>query len=393
MVFEISGDRCYIMEILKMEDKMNKNIKVILGILLALLIAAGGFLAGKNSAADEYAKKKEIDNLIKSSSVDGLGVIEGTIYVTGHKAPDCDTVSSSVAFANLLKELGSDAKAVVAGPVDEGTRFIYEDAGLELPELLENAAGLNIMLMDHSDYLQTIDGMTDANILGIIDHHGVGSVTTAKPIIYDARPIGAATTIIWTYYRDLEVEIDPQIARIMVGAILSDTSNFSSGSTTEADRLAVEQLSAIAGIKDLNAYYQEIYKRSISYSGMTDEEIFFSDYKAYEANGRKYGIGCVNAYDEEPAADLVRRMKDLYSTNINANGAEMLFSQISIFHDGISIVYLVPNSAEAAAVIEKAFKDDATYKPAFDGTAYRFEPGFSRKAVLVPAINAALEAE
>lgn len=372
---------------------MNKIIKTILLMIIAILIAVGGYTTGVKTTTAKYEKEKEILALIEQSSLEGLGEIEGTIYVTGHKIPDCDTVSSSVAYANLLNLMGYDAKAVMGSAADLQTQYVYENAGLPLPEILENAAGLNMVLMDHSDYLQAIDGMADANILGIVDHHGVGSITTGKPIVYEAKPIGSTATIIWSYYKESSIEIDKQIAHVMMGAVLSDTSNLKSNSTTYADRKALEDLAAIAGVTDTDAYYQEMYKKSISYEGMSDEEIFFSDYKVYEANGKKYGIGCINAYDEDIAKDLASRMKELYSSGIDTEGVDILYAQISIFHDDISITYLVPNNEEAGNIIEKAFKDDSKYVPVFDGISYRFEPGYSRKAVLVPALNAALEAE
>ena len=116
---------------------------------------------------------------------------------------------------------------------------------------------------------------------------------------------------------------------------------------------------------------------------MTDEEIFFSDYKEYESGGTKYAIGCVNAYDEESARALAMQMKKVLPTAASSKGMKMSFAQISIFHDDISVTYLVPSDEAAAEVLKTAFGEDAV----FDGTSYRIEPGISRKQVLVPAIT------
>ena len=131
-----------------------------------------------------------------------------------------------------------------------------------------------------------------------------------------------------------------------------------------------------------------MYKTSISYEGMTDEEIFYSDYKEYETDGRTFGIACVNAYDEEAAKDYAERMNRLIPEVLAETGLDYLFAQISIFHDDISITYLVPSDRAAAGVIEEAFGEKAV----FDGTSYRLEPGISRKQVLVPAITDVLNA-
>ena len=123
---------------------MDKIIKTILLMIAAIMIAVGGYMAGTQTATARYEKEKEIQALIEQSSLEGLGEIEGTIYVTGHKVPDCDTISSSVAYANLLNQMGYDAKAVMGAPADPQTQYVYENAGLPLPEILENAAGLKM---------------------------------------------------------------------------------------------------------------------------------------------------------------------------------------------------------------------------------------------------------
>lgn len=120
---------------------------------------------------------------------------------------------------------------------------------------------------------------------------------------------------------------------------------------------------------------------------MTDEEIFFNDYKEYESGGTKFGIGCVNAYDEEGARDLAERMANVLSSVKAQSDMDMLFSQINIFHDDISVTYLIPSEEAAAEVLETAFGTGTVY----DGVSYRLEPYISRKQVLVPAISDILE--
>ena len=173
----------------------------------------------------------------------------------------------------------------------------------------------------------------------------------------------------------------------MAGAILSDTDNLKSASTTFADREALKELSALADINDIGGFYNEMYKASISYEGMSDEEIFLSDYKEYESGGKKYSIGCINAYDEADAKDFVKRMKNNISSYVEKNGMDMGFAQISIYHDDISVTYIVPSDEVASEIIQTAFGDRAE----FDGESYRLEPGISRKKDLVPAITGILE--
>lgn len=362
---------------------------IMLGCIVILLALAGigGFYLGKSTEAGSNQIDHAFNILLNRSELDGLGEIEGRIYVTGHKSPDSDTVGSSIAYAALLRSLGYDAVPVVLGQINHETEYILKAAGLETPELLEDASGLNMVLVDHSEYTQSAEGMKDANVISIIDHHGDGSVSTSNPLIYDARPIGSTATIIWLKYRDYGVEPDQQTAIAMIGAILSDTKNMQSETTTFADREAIKALSARSGISDIDLFYQEMYRELLSYEGKSDEEIFFTDYKEYEIGGRKVSVGCINAYDEEGAKDLAERMKEAMPLAQKKKDMDLSFAMISIIHDDISITYLVPSDDLADEVLKEAFGDTA----AFDGTSYRFEPYMSRKAVFIPAITDVLE--
>lgn len=252
---------------------------------------------------------------------------------------------------------------------------------------MEDASGLNFVLIDHGDYSQSADGMDQANIISIIDHHGDGSVQTGKQLIFDARPLGSTATIVWIRYRNYGIEPDKQTAFLLVGAILSDTRNFENNTTTTADREAVNKLCALAEISDTDTLYREMYKQSVSYEGMTDEEIFYGDYKEYKTTGKKYSIGCISVYDEAGAREMSERMKKIVPLTLAATGMDMAFAQINILHDGISMTFIVLSDDAAADVIRSAFPDAA-----FDGTSFRFNPGMGRKQVLVPAITGILEA-
>lgn len=363
------------------------RIEIICIFILVAAVGVGGFFLGKTKEAQHFQEEAKLNILLNRSDLERLGEIEGTIYVAGHKSPDSDTVGSSIAYAALLRSLGYDASPVVLGPVNHESEYILNAAGLETPELLEDASGLNMVLVDHSEYAQSADGLENAHILSIIDHHGDGSVTTGNPLIYDARPIGSTATIIWIRYRNYGVEPDRQSAIMMMGAILSDTKNLKSDTTTDADREAIRVLSGIGGISDVDAFYQEQYRALLSYEGMTDEEILFSDYKEYDIGGKKVSVGSINAYDEETVKDLVDRMRDVMPSTKTKTGMDMSFAMVSILHDDLSVTWLVPSDDAEEAVLQTAFGDQAVH----DGAAWRIEPYASRKAVFIPAITDVLE--
>ncbi|MDD5952954.1 MAG: DHH family phosphoesterase [Oscillospiraceae bacterium] len=206
--------------------------------------------------------------MLNRGDLDGLGQITGTIYVIGHKSPDSDTVGSSIAYTYLLHELGCDAQPVILGNINNESKYILNAADLERPEVLKDAAGCNMVLVDHGEYMQSVEGLQDANIISIIDHHADGSVMTAGQLIYDARPLGATSTVVWIRCRNYGITPDRQTALVMMVAILSDTKNLQSENTTYADREALRELSDLAGIEDVDAFYRDMYESSLSYEGI-----------------------------------------------------------------------------------------------------------------------------
>lgn len=363
--------------------KRGNRCKELVIVLAVIAIGTSCFFAGEGVASSRYKAEQEMNVMLNRSDLDGLGKITGTIYVTGHKCPDSDTVGSSIAYAYLLCELGYDAKPVVLGQINNESKYILNAAGLETPMVLQDTAGCNMVLVDHSEYTQSAENLHDANIISIIDHHADGAVTTAGPLIYDARPLGSTSTIVWIRYRNYGVTPDRQTAMVMMGAILSDTNNLQSENTTYADREAIKELSDLAEIKDVDAFYQDMYKAALSYEGMTDEEIFFSDYKEYESGGTKYSIGNINAYDEESAKDLAERMLKVFPSALASTGMDMAFVQINVIHDDVSFSCLIPSDKDADAVLEAAFNGAAVH----EGIWYKIEPCASRKKDVVPPIT------
>lgn len=341
-------------------------------------------------AADdiENLSEEELNSLLNRSDLEGLGKIDGTIYITGHKSPDSDTVCSSIATAYLLRELGYDAQAAIIGNINKESAYILKEAGVDTPEQLTDESGKNMILVDHSEYSHDLDSLKDANILAVIDHHGIGSVTTGNQVIYDARPLGSTNTIVWIRYRNYGIEPDKKMATVMLGGILSDTNNLKSN-VTFADKAAVRILSKTAGIDDVKSFYDGMHKEFLSHEGMTDEEIFFSDYKEYEAGGTKFSIGCINCYDEEEVKELAERMSEIMPEALKETGMDMAFAQVSVINDELNVCYLVYAGDGAKEAVTEALDDR---HPEEEGNAYILKPGISRKTVLVPALTEVLNA-
>ena len=339
----------------------------------------------EETAAEQLERLYELNR----ASIANMSIGEGPVYVIGHRSPDSDTICCAIAYARLLTMLGYPAQAAANGPVNNETAFILETAGIEAPPVLEDAAGKSIFLVDHSEYAQSTEGMTDAHIVGILDHHGVGTVSTGHQVVYEARPIGAAATIVWLDYMNYGLEIDKPTATLLLGAILSDTTNLTGSTVTDTDRKAVDDLAKTAGIADVNAFYQELHTRALSYEGMSDEEILFSDYKEYEVSGVRFGIGLIPAIDEDQARDLAGRMKEVLPHGFETVKVDLLYADIGIREDGIKTEFIVPCEGKSRDYFEAAFPNYDEY----DGTSYIFRNGgLGRKTKFVPGLTDYLNA-
>ena len=334
--------------------------------------------------ADSAAEALERLYALNRASIANMSIGDGPVYVIGHRSPDSDTVCSAIAYARLLNMLGYPAEAAVNGPVNHETAYILNAAGVEAPPVLEDAAGKSIFLVDHSEYAQSTEGMEDAHIVGIMDHHGVGSVLTGHQVVYEARPIGATATIIWLDYLNYGLEIDKPTATLLLGAILSDTANLTGSTVTETDRQAAADLAVVAGIEDVKAFYLGLHAEALSYEGLSSEEILFSDYKEYEVGGVKFGIGLISAIDEDHARELAERMKEALPHGFETAQVDLLYAEVGIREDGIKTDFIVPCEGQSRDYLEAAFENYDEY----DGTSYIFRNGgLGRKTKLVPGLT------
>ena len=370
--------------------KRNKTIVVsALLLILACALAAGGYFIGKTAGEKPLLEAREQLYALNRASIANISIGEGPVYVIGHRSPDSDTICSAIAYARLLNMLGYPAEAAANGQVNKETAYILKQAGVEAPPVLEDAAGKSIFLVDHSEYAQSTKGMEDAHIVGILDHHGIGTVATGHQVVYEAKPIGATATIVWLDYLNDGLEIDKPTATLLLGAILSDTSNLTGTTVTETDRLAVANLAGLAGISDVDAFYYGLHSEALSYEGMSNEEILFSDYKEYETAGVKYGVGLVSVIDEEHAKALAERMKEALPKGFETVQVDMLYASVGIREGSVKTDYIIPCEGLSKEVFEAAFPNPDE----FDGTSYIFRNGgLGRKSKFVPGMTDYLNA-
>ena len=297
--------------------------------LATVLVACGTFMftacSNDDNAVVEPEQESAFQTMLKS-----LDWGTDTTYVYGHKTPDVDAVCSSLAYARLMKALGYNCKAKVPGATNRETAYIAGVFGFALPELKSSVAPqTRLILTDHSDFAQCVDGAKDAKILQIIDHHEEGDIQDSGIPYVRREVIGATCTIIYEMYRELGVSIDDETARILLAGIVSDTRNLSKPATCAVDSVAWEALTAQLGISpDSMAVISGRMKEADNdFSGMTDKEIFMSDYKGYEHNGYTFGMGSLDCTAEEMDG-FIDRMLAVMPAVAAENGLHMLFTKI-----------------------------------------------------------------
>lgn len=237
-----------------------------------------------------------------------------------------------------------------------------------------------VILLDHNEKSQTIDGIEQAEILEIIDHHRIGDIQTMNPVYFKNEPVGSTATIVANMYFEDGIRPSKKIAGIMCAAILSDTINFKSPTCTWKDIDAARRLSKIAGI-DTNEFAIMMFKAGTALEGRTPKDILYNDFKEYYFGEHKIGIGQINSTDRETIdkyrSDLIQLMEEISEDK----GYSLIILLITdIINEGSELIYAGKNKW----IISKAFKIES------DGESAYIKGMVSRKKQVVPEIAAAL---
>ena len=264
-----------------------------------------------------------------------------SLLVFGHKNPDTDSICSSIALSYLKNQLGFEAKPYALGEVRKEAQFALDYFKVSAPELLTDVKGKDVILVDHNELAQTADGIEEANIVEIVDHHKV-EISTEVPISIRVMPVGCTCTIVYQMYKENNVEVPYEIAGLLLSAILSDTLLFKSPTTTEMDKLACEELSKIANV-DMESYAMEMFKAGTS-------------------------------------LDSIFAKKDEFLSHINSTDYDMLVLAITdIIKEGSYLIYKAEDK-----IIAEAFSVDASQGVFAEGVV-------SRKKQLVPNLTTAIK--
>lgn len=276
------------------------------------------------------------------------------ISVVGHANPDTDSVTSAIAYATLLNAQGMEAKAcmqIAAADLNPESTTVLKRFGLAAPELIDDAAGKQVALVDFSDLAQGPANLASAELVAVVDHHKIGDVTTNTPILFRAEPVGCTGTVLNKMFKEAGVAIPQDVAGGMLAAILSDTVNFKSPTCTEDDKLAVNDLKVIAGVTDTEELFMEMLKAKSAVDGVPAKDLLFRDYKDFDMKGNKVGVGQLELATLDQVANIREELVKAMEV-VKADGRHTVLLMLTdVVKEGTDLVVL----SDDAALIEKAF--------------------------------------
>ena len=304
--------------------------------------------------------------------------MEKEVIVFGHKNPDTDSICSSIVHSILDQKNGWKTKPVRLGKINKETQFVLDYLKVEAPELIEKVEeGQEVLLVDHANFDQSVEGIEKAKILGVTDHHNISNFRTADPLYYLAKPYGCTATILYEEFKRLGHTIKQKEAILMASAIISDTLLLKSPTTTKQDKQALEELAKIAQI-EVNTYGLAMLKAGTCLDEFTAEGLINIDAKEFEKAGTRYEIAQVNTVDIESVLKRENELKEVIRNTIEKKGLSLFVLAITdILNSNSEIIAL----GEKASVIKVAFGKDLVEDKAF------LEGVVSRKKQLLPDID------
>lgn len=299
------------------------------------------------------------------------------IIVFGHRSPDTDTICSSLVMADLQTKIrGEEVTACRLGEINEETKYVLNYFNAEAPKYIEKVEeGQSVILVDHNEFSQSVEGIENAKIEAVVDHHRINNFQTSEPLFYYAQPVGCTSTLLFELYKMNNIEIETKIAGLMLSAIVSDTLLLKSPTTTEKDKKAVEELAQIANV-NIEEYGLEMLKAGTDLDKYTEEELICLDAKKVEKEDIKYVIAQVNTVS---IPDVLKR-KAKIEEEMNK---EILAKGLSLF---IFVITDIVNSNSEAIVLGD--RTDAISKSYEINDNIAVMPGVvSRKKQVLPLVE------
>lgn len=306
------------------------------------------------------------------------------IKVIGHINPDTDATCAPIAYAWYLKNSkGFGVEAYRTGELNKETLFVLEKFNIEVPEILESLSeGDEYYLLDTNNPEELLPGFEKAKLQGIIDHHKLfGGLSTESPIDVVIETVGCTSTIVYNIIKDENLDIPKEIAGLMLSAIISDTLNMTSPTTTEKDKVAIKELSEIAEV-DSDEYASEMFSAKSDLTGMTARDILLGDSKLFNLGDQQVRVTVLETTKPSNAIDMTESILTEMETIKSEDSLAMMF---------FFVVDIINSEAHAIASTneEKEFLEKS-YDKKFDGEYLTLPGVVSRKKQIIPILESAI---
>ncbi len=278
-----------------------------------------------------------------------------TTLVFGHKSPDTDSTGSPIIWAWYLNQIkGTAAEPVLLGEPNTEAAFVLDHWKLDKPRIIDTVdAETPVVIVDTNNPGELPDGINDADIQGIIDHHKlVGGLETKGPIDIRIEPLACTATIMWKMIGKDLAQAPANIKGAMLSCILSDTLEFRSPTTTQEDRAVAEDLAKNLGV-DIPAFAAEMFAAKSDVSAFSDAELLRMDSKTYEVGGKTFRVSVLETTSPSTVLDRKASLMETMPKVAEEDGADqVLLFVVDILNEEATM--LVPNDL-TKSVAEKSF--------------------------------------
>ena len=311
-------------------------------------------------------------------------------YAAGKLISQCAPISYYMTRSDIMKFTlvtpVADVTRVMAKVRHRYFPILDEDGkycGMVSRRNIINLRKRRIILVDHNEATQAVEGFDQAEILEIIDHHRIGSLETSGPVYFRNQPVGCTATIITQMYDENGVEIEPKIAGLLLAAILSDTLVFRSPTCTPVDEASARRLAKIAGV-DINEFANEMFEAGEKLDGKTAEEVFLQDFKVFMCGDIRFGVAQGSYMTRKNLLAAEALLQPYLEEARNKQNVEDIYMLLTDVPKEESVV--ISNGRYASEVLSDGFET----QPAEDGS-FTLPGVVSRKKQFIPALMTAYQ--
>lgn len=307
--------------------------------------------------------------------------MNGKTYVVGHKKPDTDSICAAIAFAEYKNQIEEEEYvAARAGEINPETSFVLKKFGKKKPPLIEDASNKKMFLVDHNEFSQAVDGVTESKLVGILDHHRIAKPESKKPIYFHTEPIGSTSTLVAEKLMKKNEKIEKGLAGILLSAILSDTVVHRSPTNTKKDEKIAQKLSEQLNI-NVEEYGKEMLHKKSKLGEKSPRNIVLGDFKEYEMGKKFVGIGQVETVTPEQVLEKEEEIKEEMEKIIEERRYDLLILLITDLLEEDSEAFVVGEINEFEKAFNVKIKDKSTF----------LEGVLSRKKQVVPNLKKQFE--